>query len=72
LRGGLLERRRPLDRHASDTGILKPEPAQDARLASRLLGVLEPRVAEPGGVEEEAELRPRGPVAGDREGQRRQ
>src|SRR5207248_1558518 len=39
---GLLERRRLLDRHARDAGVLEREPAEDRRLARRLLSLLEP------------------------------
>ena len=44
--GGLLERRGPLDRDPADVRVLEREPAQDARLATGLLGVLERRAAQ--------------------------
>ena len=68
----LLERGRALDRDAADSRVLEREPAEDARLAARLLRVLERRVAQAGGVEEERQVRPRDAIAGDRERERRE
>ncbi len=48
----LLQRGRPLDRDAADVRVLQREPAEDARLARSLLGVLERGVAEPARVEQ--------------------
>ena len=54
------------------SGVLEREPAQDARRARSLLGVLERGVAQAARVEQPGEHRPLRPVAGDGERERRE
>src|SRR5207302_2779385 len=68
--GRFLERGGLLDRHASGAGVLQREPAQDRRLARRLLGLGEARAGETLWIEEPAEHRLLRRVARDGAGER--
>src|SRR5436305_1610771 len=65
-RGSLLERGGLLDRHTRDSGVLEREPAQDRRLARRLLRLLEPGRLQPGRIEQPADDGRLGIVARER------
>ena len=61
---------RAVDRDAARARVLEREPAEDARLAPRLLRVLERGAAKASRVEQEVEVRPGDAVAGERERER--
>src|SRR5262245_3045752 len=63
----LLERSGALDGHAAEARVQQREPAQDRRHAAGFLRVLERRVPQPRGVEEELQELPLLAVAGDGE-----
>ena len=69
-RRGFLERGGALDRDAGDARVLQREPAEDRRLARRLLGLLEARRVETLRIEDPADDRLLRLVAGERRGER--